>query len=160
MGRRGIKSVCKCGFSFRGLLFEKCRSFGLKKKVKNYVDGLLAYLYETAIVHGIDLLSILLLQTLVQVANLFARDEHDEIMNDLVPIMKAEFPRRPPTQENLHDYFLYRCRLNLHVVLCFSPVSKTRRLTSLKTFVLKQPFETETESDGGVLKTPGKKAIL
>lgn len=57
-----------------------------------------------------------------EVSNLFARDEIDEITNDLVAIMKKEYPRRPPTNENLYDYFLTRVRNNLHVCLCFSPV--------------------------------------
>jgi len=47
----------------------------------------------------------------------------DEILNELVPIMKKEYPRRPPSIENLNDYFLSRTRQNLHVCLCFSPVS-------------------------------------
>lgn len=59
----------------------------------------------------------------MQVANLFARDEIDEILGDLVPIMKKEMPRVPPTNENLYDFYLSRVRNNLHVVLCFSPVS-------------------------------------
>ena len=56
-------------------------------------------------------------------SNLFARDEMDEILQELVPVMKKEFPRRPPTNENLYDYYLTRVKWNLHVVLCFSPVS-------------------------------------
>ena len=60
-----------------------------------------------------------------EVSNLFARDELDEITGELVPVMKNEFPRRPPTQENLYEYFISRARRNLHVVLCFSPVSLT-----------------------------------
>ena len=59
-----------------------------------------------------------------EVSNLFARDEIDEINSELTPVMKREFPRRPPTPENLYDYFLTRARQNLHVVLCFSPVSE------------------------------------
>ncbi len=59
-----------------------------------------------------------------EVSNLFARDELDEITGELVPIMKKQFPRRPPTQENLYDYFISRARRNLHVVLCFSPVRR------------------------------------
>ena len=59
----------------------------------------------------------------LQVANLFARDEMDEILGELIPVMKKEFPRRPPSNENLYDYYLTRVRNNLHVVLCFSPVS-------------------------------------
>ena len=55
-------------------------------------------------------------------SNLFARDEIDEITQDLINVMKAEYPRRPPTNENLYDYFITRVKNNLHVVLCFSPV--------------------------------------
>ena len=51
----------------------------------------------------------------------------DEIQQELVPIMKKEFPRRPPTNENLYEYFLSRTRQNLHVVLCFSPVSTIKQ---------------------------------
>lgn len=58
-----------------------------------------------------------------EISNLFARDEIDEICSELIPVMKKEFPRRPPTGENLYDYFLTRAKHNLHVVLCFSPVS-------------------------------------
>lgn len=57
-----------------------------------------------------------------EISNLFARDEIDEICGELIPVMKKEFPRRPPTGENLYDYFLTRAKHNLHVVLCFSPV--------------------------------------
>lgn len=58
-----------------------------------------------------------------EVSNLFARDEMDEILGELIPVMKRQYPRRPPTQENLYDYFISRACRNLHVVLCFSPVS-------------------------------------
>jgi len=61
-----------------------------------------------------------------EVANLFAKDEIDEIQQNLVPVMKKEMPRRPPTSENLYDYFLSRAKNNLHVVLCFSPVGDFR----------------------------------
>jgi dynein heavy chain len=57
------------------------------------------------------------------VSNLFAKDEQDEISQELISVMKKEYPRRPPTQENLYDYFISRARNNLHTVLCFSPVS-------------------------------------
>ena len=67
-----------------------------------------------------------------EVSNLFARDEIDEINSNLIPVMKKEFPRRPPTPENLYDYFLTRARKNLHVVLCFSPIGEKFRSRSLK----------------------------
>ncbi|KAF4087596.1 hypothetical protein AMELA_G00072460 [Ameiurus melas] len=67
-----------------------------------------------------------------EVSNLFARDEIDEILSDLVPVMKREFPRRPPTNESLRDFFMSRVRQNLHVVLCFSPVGEKFRNRALK----------------------------
>ncbi|CAH1780130.1 unnamed protein product [Owenia fusiformis] len=66
------------------------------------------------------------------VSNLFARDEMDEITQELIPVMKKEYPRRPPTNENLYDYFTSRTRANLHVVLCFSPVGEKFRSRALK----------------------------
>ncbi|CAF0809445.1 unnamed protein product [Rotaria sordida] len=66
------------------------------------------------------------------VPGMFARDEIDEICQDLIPIMKKQYPRRPPTNENLYDYFLSRVRQNLHVALCFSPVGEKFRKRSLQ----------------------------
>uniref|UniRef100_A0A8C3PTP1 Dynein axonemal heavy chain 5 n=1 Tax=Calidris pygmaea TaxID=425635 RepID=A0A8C3PTP1_9CHAR len=67
-----------------------------------------------------------------EVSNLFARDEVDEIISDLIPTFKKEHPRRPPTTEVLYDYFMARVRQNLHVVLCFSPVGEKFRNRALK----------------------------
>ncbi|XP_043743727.1 dynein axonemal heavy chain 5 [Cervus elaphus] len=67
-----------------------------------------------------------------EVSNLFARDEIDEINSDLISVMKKEYPRRPPTNENLYDYFMSRVRQNLHIVLCFSPVGEKFRNRALK----------------------------
>uniref|UniRef100_A0A2I3GCS9 Dynein axonemal heavy chain 5 n=1 Tax=Nomascus leucogenys TaxID=61853 RepID=A0A2I3GCS9_NOMLE len=67
-----------------------------------------------------------------EVSNLFSRDEVDEINRDLASVMKKEFPRCPPTDENLHDYFMSRFRQNLHIVLCFSPVGEKFRNRALK----------------------------
>ena len=56
----------------------------------------------------------------------------DEICNELIPIMKKEYPRRAPTNENLYEYFLSRTRQNLHLVLCFSPIGEKFRSRALK----------------------------
>lgn len=70
---------------------------------------------------------------------MFPRDELDEILQELVPIMKKQYPRRPPTNENLYDYFISRARQNLHVVLCFSPVGeKFRRRGALNIFEIRK----------------------
>ncbi|XP_070190341.1 dynein axonemal heavy chain 5-like isoform X2 [Littorina saxatilis] len=67
-----------------------------------------------------------------EVSGLFARDEMDEILQELIAAMKKEFPRRPPSNENLQEYYMSRVRQNLHVVLCFSPVGEKFRNRSLK----------------------------
>ncbi|XP_063956179.1 dynein axonemal heavy chain 8-like [Lytechinus pictus] len=67
-----------------------------------------------------------------EVSNLFAKDELDEITQELISVMKKEFPRRPPTNDNLYDYFISRACKNLHIVLCFSPVGEKFRNRSLK----------------------------
>ncbi|XP_037304127.2 dynein axonemal heavy chain 8-like [Pungitius pungitius] len=67
-----------------------------------------------------------------EVSNLFAKDEITEITQNLIPVMKKEFPRVPPTFDNLYDYFISRARKNLHVVLCFSPAGQKFRSRSLK----------------------------
>ncbi|XP_054290039.1 dynein axonemal heavy chain 8-like [Macrosteles quadrilineatus] len=67
-----------------------------------------------------------------EVANLFAKDELDEITNELVPVMKRKQPKRPPTRDNLYDFFISSARNNLHIVLCFSPVGEKFRSRSMK----------------------------
>ncbi|KER25690.1 hypothetical protein T265_06922 [Opisthorchis viverrini] len=67
-----------------------------------------------------------------EIANLFARDEMDEILQELVAPMKKEFPRRPITNETLSEYYTSRVVKNLHIVLCFSPVGQKFRSRSLK----------------------------
>ncbi|RLU26152.1 hypothetical protein DMN91_002318 [Ooceraea biroi] len=67
-----------------------------------------------------------------EVANLFPKDELDDILTIVTPMMKKDDPRRPPTQDNLYDYFISRARNNLHIVLCFSPVGGKFRSRSLK----------------------------
>ncbi|XP_071768037.1 dynein axonemal heavy chain 8-like [Centroberyx gerrardi] len=67
-----------------------------------------------------------------EVSNLFAKDEMQEITQNLIPVMKKELPRIPPTFDNLYDYFISRAKKNLHVVLCFSPVGEKFRSRSLK----------------------------
>lgn len=75
-------------------------------------------------------------------SGLFARDEMDEILQELIAAMKKEFPRRPPSNENLNEYYLSRVRKNLHVVLCFSPVSREVSLNEA-THCVSCAFETE-----------------
>ena len=56
------------------------------------------------------------------VAGLFARDELDQIVSDIRPVMKRESPELVDTYDNLYAFFMGRVRDNLHVILCFSPV--------------------------------------
>lgn len=67
-----------------------------------------------------------------EIANLFARDEMNEILQDLISPMKKERPRIPPSNENLYEFYTSRVTQNLHVSLCFSPVGQKFRARSLK----------------------------
>ncbi|KOX80134.1 Dynein heavy chain 8, axonemal [Melipona quadrifasciata] len=51
-----------------------------------------------------------------EIANLFPADELDEILTTVTPMMKSDDPKRPPTPDNLYDYFLTRARDQLHMV--------------------------------------------
>ncbi|XP_063992717.1 dynein axonemal heavy chain 8 [Diachasmimorpha longicaudata] len=67
-----------------------------------------------------------------EIANLFPKGELDEILLSLIPSMRANDPKTPPTQDNLYDYFISQARNNLHVALCFSPVGGKFRSRALK----------------------------
>ena len=56
------------------------------------------------------------------VSNLFNRDEQGEIVSELTPVMKREFPKKDLTPETVMEYFMSRVRQHLHIALCFSPV--------------------------------------
>lgn len=58
-----------------------------------------------------------------EVANLFPKDELDEILVNVANLMKKSDPKRAPTPDNLYEYFISRAKNNLHIILCFSPVS-------------------------------------
>uniref|UniRef100_A0A671YW64 Dynein axonemal heavy chain 8 n=1 Tax=Sparus aurata TaxID=8175 RepID=A0A671YW64_SPAAU len=63
-----------------------------------------------------------------EVSNLFAKDEITEITQNLISVMKKEFPRVPPTFDNLYDYFISRscirsCMLNLNCSITHEPLS-------------------------------------
>ncbi|KAK9891390.1 hypothetical protein WA026_014631 [Henosepilachna vigintioctopunctata] len=66
-----------------------------------------------------------------EIANLFPKDELDEIQSSLIPIMKKAQPKRPPTIDNLYDFFISRSRSNIHVVLCFSPLINAKFQTKI-----------------------------
>lgn len=59
------------------------------------------------------------------ISNLFTKDEQAEIIQELTPIMKSENPKRTLNHEVVMEYFMNRTVQNLHVVLCFSPVSRS-----------------------------------
>lgn len=67
-----------------------------------------------------------------EIANLFAKDELDEIQTELIPALKKFNPKKPPTGDNLYEFFITRARSNLHIVLCFSPVTISKENVSTK----------------------------
>jgi dynein heavy chain, axonemal len=59
-----------------------------------------------------------------QVPGVLQRDVSDDLLQELVPSMEKQFPDMTTTSDNLLAFFESRIVGNLHVVLCFSPVSK------------------------------------
>lgn len=64
--------------------------------------------------------------------DVMAKDERDNILIELRPIMRKEQPEVDDNMVNLNKFFVQRIRTNLHIVLCFSPVGEKFRLRSLK----------------------------
>lgn len=57
------------------------------------------------------------------ISNLFTKDDQSEIVQEVTPIMRRENPKRTITPEIAMEFFMNRTYQNLHVCLCFSPVS-------------------------------------
>ena len=66
------------------------------------------------------------------IPGLFLKDEILQICNDVRLPMKKEYPDQLDTTETLYQYFIKRVRINLHVIMCFSPVGDALRQRSLK----------------------------
>ncbi|XP_063235253.1 dynein axonemal heavy chain 5 [Bacillus rossius redtenbacheri] len=66
------------------------------------------------------------------ISNLFTRDEQQEIISELTPVMKRENPKRTLNNELVMEYFLNRTCQNLHVVFCFSPVGEKFRNRAMR----------------------------
>lgn len=58
-----------------------------------------------------------------EVANLFPKDELEEMLNSITPLFKKKSPKGNPSMDNLYQFFIKQAMNNLHLVLCFSPVS-------------------------------------
>lgn len=57
-----------------------------------------------------------------EVANLFPKDELEEMLNNLTPSFKKKYPKNNPSMDNVYEFFIKQAMNNLHLVLCFSPV--------------------------------------
>uniref|UniRef100_A0A146LY58 Dynein heavy chain 5, axonemal n=3 Tax=Lygus hesperus TaxID=30085 RepID=A0A146LY58_LYGHE len=66
------------------------------------------------------------------ISNLFNRDEQQEVISELSPIMRRENNKRTLNNEIVMDYFIQRTCQNLHVVFCFSPVGEKFRSRAMR----------------------------
>ena len=66
------------------------------------------------------------------VPNLFTKDELLTLYNDLRPLMKKDYPLLLDTNDQLYAYFIQKVQLNLHIIVCTSPVGDSFRNRSLK----------------------------
>lgn len=62
-----------------------------------------------------------------EVPNLFPTDEKNEVMEMCRPVAKAENKLKEGTPAQLYSFFVEKCKKNLHVVLCFSPIGDAFR---------------------------------
>ncbi|VDL90310.1 unnamed protein product [Schistocephalus solidus] len=66
-----------------------------------------------------------------QVSSYFAREELEEMGNNLTNIYRRKNPRKPSELPQLIDFFLDRARKNVHLALCFSPIGDKFRSRAL-----------------------------
>lgn len=64
-----------------------------------------------------------------EVANLFPKDELEEMLNNLTPSFKKKYPKSNPSMDNVYEFFIKQAMNNLHLVLCFSPVKEILTLS-------------------------------
>ncbi|XP_044760955.1 dynein axonemal heavy chain 8-like isoform X2 [Coccinella septempunctata] len=141
-GKQSLTKLASFIASYKSYQIQLTRSYNLN----NLMDDI-KYLYRVAGLEGSGITFIFtdndikeetFLESLNnilssgEIANLFPKDELDEIQSELIPIMKKIQPKRPPTVDNLYDFFITRSRSNIHVVLCFSPVGEKFRSRALK----------------------------
>jgi dynein heavy chain len=67
-----------------------------------------------------------------EIGGLFARDEMEEIIQSLAMPLKKFDNKIEITSQTLTQFYKYRCRKNLHIILCFSPIGEKFRSRSLK----------------------------
>lgn len=99
-------ALCSCGVQGKGTTF-------LFSDLDIKEEGFLEYL-NNILSSGV-------------ISSLFTRDEQQEIVSELTPVMKRENPKRTINAETVMEFFLQRACHNLHVAFCFSPVGETFR---------------------------------
>lgn len=73
-----------------------------------------------------------LILTTGEIAGLFAKDELTIICGEIRQNVLKDYPEMIDNFENLYHYFIDTVRKNLHVVFCFSPVSKNFSIRARK----------------------------
>ena len=63
-----------------------------------------------------------------EVANLYAADEKQELIEAVRPVMQAKFGKdKDFTPLAMFSFFVQRCKENLHIMICFSPIGDAFR---------------------------------
>uniref|UniRef100_T1J281 AAA+ ATPase domain-containing protein n=1 Tax=Strigamia maritima TaxID=126957 RepID=T1J281_STRMM len=136
-GKQSLTKIASFIAGYRTFQLTLTRSYN----VTNFVEDL-KVLYRTTGIQGkgttfifteqdvkeegfLEYLNSLLVSGVIY--NLFTKEEQSEIMTELLPTMRRENPEQVVNLETTMEYFLYRCKQNLHVVLCFSPVGEKFR---------------------------------
>lgn len=118
-----------CGIQGKGTTFIFTDQDVKEEAFLEYLNSVLSSGIDRSTVHALGCLT---RSVAGVVSNLFNRDEQAEIVSELTPIMKREFPKKDLTTENVMEYFMTRVRQHLHIALCFSPVGEKFRQRSFK----------------------------
>ena len=139
VGGSGKQSLTRIAAFIAGmpcLSIEICRGYGIKEfredikkmMIKSGIDGKdTVFLFaDSQIIDEAFLEDLNNILNTGEISNLFALDEMDQIVLDMISVCKAADV--PETRDNCLRHFISRVRDKLHIVLCMSPVGDALRI--------------------------------
>jgi dynein heavy chain len=143
VGGSGKQSLARlssfiCGFTTVGIMISATYGMGdLKLDLQKFYtkagvrdEGIMFLFTESQITNEKFLVYLNDLLSSGEIADLFAAEDIDGIMNSVRGAVKGE--GMPDTKDNCMNFFYTRVRRNLHMALCFSPVGDGFRTKSTR----------------------------
>ena len=139
-GKQSLSRIAAfiCGYSLMEIVISSSYSVNdLKEDLKLIYnkaglkgEGVMFVLTHSQIINERFLIFINDLLANGNIPDLFAVDEMEEIINAIIPQVKAA--KIIPERKNCWDFFIGKIKKNLHVSLCFSPVGNDFRNRAMK----------------------------